>query len=440
MHPIVLRNGLVGAQVTVALNQANGKVPVNSTASIRPRSVLGLKYLELNYGDSKKMFADGGVMPASQTSVPVQFDDINQLFDARTRPAIEQDLVGYGDALTARGSSLNDTIAALPSLFGHLRPVAAYLSDPRTQLSRFLVALRGFFGTISPVAQTNVRLFADQATTFAALARSPRDLENTIRFSPPTLDVSTRSLRVQQPFLVDLTTFSRFMRPATAQLRDALPNINPALSAGVRVLPRTPPMNQRLDAVLAALKALAQAPGTNVALNGLVGTVNSLNPTIRYLGPQVTVCNHWNYFWVELADLVSERTNFGMSQRALINFANHQTNNMGDQGATQPANGYQAGDLPSPPPTGTSDAEYLHGPAYGSAVDNQGNADCEDGQRGYQLKLDTLDGNRRSIDAEAHTPGVQGTTWTGLSQVPPGETYTRNPNYGPQLPVVPSNP
>src|SRR5205823_4940159 len=113
MHPIVLRNGLVGAQVTLALNQANGRVPVNSTASIRPRSVLGLKYLELNYGDSKRVFADGGVMPASRTSVPVQFDDINQMFDARTRPAIEQDLVGYGDVLTARGSALNDTIASL---------------------------------------------------------------------------------------------------------------------------------------------------------------------------------------------------------------------------------------------------------------------------------------------------------------------------------------
>ena len=65
----------------------------------------------------------------------------------------------------ARGSSLNDTIASLPSLFGHLQPVAHYLADPNTQLSRFFVALNGFFGTISPVAQANARLFADQATS-----------------------------------------------------------------------------------------------------------------------------------------------------------------------------------------------------------------------------------------------------------------------------------
>jgi virulence factor Mce-like protein len=439
MHPIELPNGTVGAQLVLQLNTSNGRVPVDSTATIRPRSLLGLKYVDLNLGHSKRVFPDGGTLPASQTNVPVQFDDINTMFDARTRPAIEQNLAGYGDALTARGSALNDTIASLPALFQHIQPVARYLTDPHTELTRFLVALNGFFGTISPVAQTNARLFADQATTFAAISHSASDLENTIKESPPTLDVSTSSLRAQQPFLVDLTTFSNYFAPATAQLRDALPNIDPALQAGVRVLPRTPGMNQKLQSVLQALENMARDPGTNVALNGLNGTVSTLNPTIRYLGPYVTVCNDWNYFWVQLADLVSEQTNFGMAQRALLQFANHQTNNVGDQGATQPANGYQPGDPPSPPPTGTADAEYLHGPAYGAAVDNQGNADCETGQRGYQKQLNSLDPQHRQLVTDAHTPGIQGATWTGLSRVPPGETFSRAPVTGPQLAVVPGN-
>jgi ABC-type transporter Mla subunit MlaD len=294
--------------------------------------------------------------------------------------------------------------------------------------------------TVAPVAQTNARLFGDQATTYRALSRSPRDLENTIRYSPPTLDVSTDSLRAQQPFLADLTTFSRYFAPATAQLRDALPNINPALVAGVKVLPKTPPMNKQLESVLAALRALGRDPGTNVAINGLTGTVTSLNPTLRFLGPYVTVCNQWNYFWVELADLVSEQTNFGMAQRALLNFTNHQTNNVGDQGASQPANGYQPGDPPSPPPTGTADAEYLHGPNYGSAVNNNGSADCEGGQRGYPLNVNSSDSGHRPLDTDSHTPGVQGTTWSGLTRVPPGETYSRNPVTGPQLAYDPANP
>jgi hypothetical protein len=171
----------------------------------------------------------------------------------------------------------------------------------------------------------------------------------------------------------------------------------------------------------------------------LHSTVTTVGPLLRYLGPYVTVCNEWNYFWVELADLVSQQTNFGMAQRALANFANQQTNSVGKQGAYLPANGYQPGDLPSVP-NGFADAEYLHGPVYASAVDNQGNADCEVGQRGYPAKLNHFDPAGRSLQQDAHNPGSQGTTWTGLARVPQGETYSRNPLYGPQLPPNESNP
>ena len=54
-------------------------------------------------------------MPISHTSVPVQFEDVFQTFDAKTRSAIDKNLVGFGDTLAARGSALNDTIASLPA-------------------------------------------------------------------------------------------------------------------------------------------------------------------------------------------------------------------------------------------------------------------------------------------------------------------------------------
>ena len=432
MHPIELSNGTVGAELTLKLNESNGRVPVDSTASVLPRSLLGLKYLELNYGHSDRIYPDGGTIPVSHTNVPVQFDDIYGMFDPKTRTAVQHDLAGYGDVLTARGSSLNDTIASLPALFGNLRPVAAYLSDPHTELTRLLRALGGFFSTISPVAQVNSRLFTDQATTFAAISQNAGDLEQTISQSPPTLDVSTASLKVQQPFLTDLTTFSDYMAPATAELRAALPNVNPALSAGIKVLPRTPAMNQKLEGVLTSLQSLARDPGTNVAINGLASTVNTLDPTIRYLGPYVTVCNSWNNMWVNLADLVSEQTSFGMAQRALLNFGNQQTDSVTSLPAAQPANGQNV------PPGQTP--EYLHSGNYTAAIASNGTADCEAGQRGYVKQLNASDPQHRNLGTDQHIPGEQGQTWTGLAKVPPGETFTRNPSTGPQVPYNPSNP
>ena len=102
------------------------------------------------------------------------------------------------------------------------------------------------------------------------------------------------------------------------------------------MLPRTPSTNQKLEGVLGSLKSLALDPGTNLALNGLNATVGTLNPMIRYLGPYVTVCNQFNYFWEEIQDLVSEQTSFGMAQRALIQFNNHQASNAGVAGSRIP--------------------------------------------------------------------------------------------------------
>ncbi|HUZ27912.1 MAG TPA: MlaD family protein, partial [Solirubrobacteraceae bacterium] len=126
MHPVQLPSGVVGAEAVLKLDRSFGAVPVNSTAAIPARNLFGQKYVDLERGTSSQVIPDGGVMPARQTTIPVQFDDIYKIFDARTRPAVQQDLVGFGDTFTARGSSLNDTIASLPDLFAHLTPVARY--------------------------------------------------------------------------------------------------------------------------------------------------------------------------------------------------------------------------------------------------------------------------------------------------------------------------
>jgi virulence factor Mce-like protein len=434
MKPVALPSGQTGAQLTLNLDQAHGKVPVDSTATIQPLSVLGTKYVDLHTGTSSQVISDGGLLPLGQTHVPVQFDDVFKTFDPKTRIAIQDSLAGAGDALTARGSALNDTISSLPPLFLHLQPVAKYLSDPSTNLTGFFDNLERFMGAVAPVAQANADLFTQMATTFAAFDKEPNNLQATIAKSPSTEAVSTESLKVQQPFLVDLTTFGKAMTPATASLNDALPAFVPAIQAGTRTLARTPSLNANLQQMMNALKDLAQAPGTNIALNGLVSTVTTLNPMVRYLGPYQTVCDSWNYWWTYLSEHISEQTAFGFAQRALLNSANGaQKNAVTSQGATAPVNG---GSMDSP----QGGNAFLHAQPYGAAIDNQGNADCETGQRGYPKKLNAFDTQGRNLAVDPHTPGDQGPTFHGRTRVPAGETFSRNPQTGPQLPANPSNP
>jgi virulence factor Mce-like protein len=434
LRPIRLKNGATGAQLLLKLDQAHSKVPIDSTATILSRSLLGLKYVELHIGQARQVFADGGTLPIKQTTVPVQVDDVFNTFTARTRDSIQRDLYGFGNTLAARGSALNDTIASLPELLTHLQPVAAYLSDPSTQLTRFFTTLNASVSAVRPESNTLVSLFGDVSTTFQAITRDPAAYEATIAEAPSTLDTSTDSLRAQQPFLADLTTLGHALTPATAELTASLPDITPAIEAGTHTLARAPALNSKLQDTMNALRDLAVNPGTNMALNALRDTVGTLNPMIRYLGPYVTVCNSWNYWWTFLSEHISEETTVGFAQRALFNQPNPiQPNNVGTQGATAPVNG----GIADSPLGGNA---YLHAPNYGAAIDNQGNADCEIGQRGYPKRLNAFDPQQRKLVVDPHTPGDQGQTFAGRARVPKGETFSRTPQFGPQLTPNPRNP
>jgi hypothetical protein len=147
------------------------------------------------------------------------------------------------------------------------------------------------------------------------------------------------------------------------------------------------------------------------------------------------VCNDWNYMWTFLAEHISEATSFGFAQRVLLNQANSlQPDNVSSQGAVAPVNG---GGSTSTISGGNA---YLHSQNYGAAVGNSGAADCETGQRGYPLKLNHHDPQGRDLGLDPHTPGSQGSTYSGRARVPAGETFSRNPTTGPQLASTPGNP
>jgi virulence factor Mce-like protein len=439
LRPVTLPSGRTVAIVTLKLDEKTGSLPIDSIVKVRPRSALGLKYVEVTKGRSRRTLHDGDTIPLAHTAAQVQLDDLNKLFDQRTRQASQGNLVAFGNAFTGRGQDLNATIGELPALFGYLQPVAANLASPQTELGRFFRALGDTARVVAPVARTNAQLFTDMGITFAALARDPEALKATIAKSPSTLAVSTASLRAQRPFLDDTAAFSHDLRFATHELRAALPDINPALEEGTPVVARTVDTSQRLKGVFGSLRDLVRAPGTNIALRGLLATVTTLNPTLRFLGPYVTVCDSWNYFWTYTAEHFSEADPTGEVQRALLNSSAGQLNDFGNAGAFETVNGEGYSNL-TPFQKARGDQEFFQGMVTGAAVNKDGTADCESGQRGQLShgaifgRPNDLEGNPFFVANDPHTPGSQGPTYAGLSRVPPGETFTRDNQTGALLP------
>jgi len=422
MKPVQLSAGRVGAELELKLDKSIGEVPEDSRWRIRPRSALGLKYLELVEGRAKQSYADGDTVPLERTETNVDLDEIFNMFDAKTRKASQDNLRGFGDAFAGRGAAVGRTVEEAPRLLGHLEPVARNLAAPQTELPRFFKELGDAARVIAPISETNARLFTTMADTWEAVGRDPEALQSFLEKQAPTMDAAISSFQVQRPFLRELTEFSTEFSGATAELRGALPDINPALETGTRVQKKVPELNERLEGTFDAVHDLTSAPSTNAAIRALTATVTTLNPQMRFYGPFVTVCNAPTYFFTYLAEHFSENDSTGSAQRALLNFAGQQDDSIGAMAADEPANGNEVKE---------GNKQYLHADPYGAAVTPDGRADCEAGQRGYLERNARFYDKKYKIEQDARTPGAQGPTYAGRPRVPKGQTFTAIPETGP---------
>jgi len=431
MRPVRLSDGTTGALAILKLDKVAGEIPVDSTVSIRPRSVLGLKYVQLTRGKSDKTYEDGGTLPASQARFPVTLDEYFGTFDDDTRSAVRENLKGFGNALSLRGASINRTLSDAPRFLRHLEPVARTLADDDTHLDRFFKELGDAARVVAPVADRYSHSFTAGADTFEAWSRRPQRLQQTLDRSAPTMRTGIRSFRTQRPFLRELRGFSIALDDATKEFPRSLPLVTRALRTGIPVVAKQPPVNEDLRTTLASLQDLTGDPAFGYALRGLGRTTGILNPLLQFVGPYVTVCNYFNYSFTHLGEHVTEPDPTGTSQRTLLNQAPRPRNptdpSYGSIGAKRPANGEEVTSGP---------AVFHHTNVYGAAIDHEGNADCESGQRGYQEKLTTYSSDPKlKIVVDPHSPGDQGPTFTGLSRVPPGQTFSRLPKYGPKMPA-----
>ena len=381
MKPRRLRNGRVGAVIELKLDQAAAPFPRDSRVIIRPRSPLALKIIEFERGRARQTIADGGNVPVGQSEIRTDLDELYTLFDAPTRQGARNNLEGFGTAFAGRGRDLSQTIQSLPSFLGALSPVMRNLSDPRTDIAGFITELNRFTGTIAPVADRFARGFRFQADTFEAIGRDPGALRATIEKSPPTLADSERSFRVQRPFLRETTALSRELNRTSRTLRTALPPLNRALEVATPVTRRSVELNDELVGAFASLRDLTATPTTNGALRGLTATVTTLNPTLRFIGPFITVCNYWNIFWTFTAEHFTAPTPTGGAQRVLLNNGVTQNDNVS---SSMGANEYATGRGLMPRPDQDPIRQYAHtNTAGGLAINSQGEADCLPGQQGY---------------------------------------------------------
>ncbi|MEA2425961.1 MAG: phospholipid/cholesterol/gamma-HCH transport system substrate-binding protein, partial [Thermoleophilaceae bacterium] len=386
----VLNNGQVIAVLDLKLETTVEKLPKDSSVLVRPRSALGLKYVQITLGKSKQGFDNGSTVPLTAAKPqPVEIDEVFNMFDAKTRAAQQKNLYEFGNALAGRGSSLNTFIGDLNPLLSVLTPVLQNLSNTRTQLGRLFPALERVASAVAPVAETQASLFRNLDTTFIALNNVARPfIQETIQLAPPSLAEGIRDFPQQRVFLANSTLLFRELLPGVKALRAAIPDLSAALVAGTPALARSPSFNKGVADVFVTLRDFALDPIPTIGLKTLTNTVTTLQPTLDFLRPVQTNCNYISLFARNAASLLSEGDKNGTWQRFIIIATPQGPNNEGGP-SSAPANGG------GPDPK----ANFLHTNPYPNVGATGQPNECEAGNETYVAGQQVI----------GNPPGNQGT-------------------------------
>lgn len=313
IEPVRHRDGNVTARLHVKLETEVKPLPVDSTIIIRPRSALGLKYVEVTRGTSDRGFEEGATVPlAAATPRPVEFDEFFDMFDERTREANATNLREFGDALAGRGSSINQAIVALDPLTKNAIPLLETLADPATGFGRLFPALEQTAAAVAPVAEQQGQLFRNLATTFTAFdAIAIPYLQDTISGGPPAMRAAIRSFPLQRRLLANATAFFEDLQPGAAALTTAGPPLAEAFRIGTTTVRRAAALNDELARTLRTLEAFAEDPQVALGLHGLRNTVEELTPTVDHLAGAQINCNYLALLLNNAASIESDGSDQG---------------------------------------------------------------------------------------------------------------------------------
>ncbi len=234
------------ALVTVQITDDHWPLHTGLTADIRPKSLLGEKYVDIHDGStSKPAFDATTVLHETQQAVPVELDQFINSLDAPTRNAARVLLSDLGAGVAGRGQSLNEAIAAGKSDLANLAVFGTTLNNRDADLDRILVGLDGVLSKITT---------SDQLTQLSQLITNGQQTLNAIE--------------TQQ------TSFSRqFVDAQTAlgELNTAIDSAVPSLRATLNVAPDLLKATSEESYWLAFLGGKANNPTVLTALdNGLL--------------------------------------------------------------------------------------------------------------------------------------------------------------------------
>jgi phospholipid/cholesterol/gamma-HCH transport system substrate-binding protein len=267
-----------GALVTMSIESDGLPIHNDATMKIRPRLFLeGNFFIDLSPGSpSAPVVEDGSTLPLSQTSVPVQIDQVLDIFTADPRTGMQQVIHGFGQTVNDGGA------VGLQHIYREFAPTSIPLAEATEaaqgerpdDLSDFIAHAGSLAGTIAARNQQLGTLLQGFNQTMGAFADQQDNLKSTFADLNQTLSIANPTLSELDRALGPLRQFAIDIRPALNEAPSVLSHATPLLDAASRLLaPGVAPvllrelgpavsslnlLEQKLPALLNLVKPVAQ--------------------------------------------------------------------------------------------------------------------------------------------------------------------------------------
>lgn len=260
-------NGI--AQVGLELERTALPVHRDARATIRPVSLLGERFVDLDRGSpDAPLMTDGEVIGRERTGQNVDLDQVLNALDGNTSSALAALVTTLGAGMQGNGDQLDEAVRKLAPAMADTDRLAKVLNEHNEVLNRLV-------SDAVPVAKA---LAADNGATMDRLVVSANGLLGTTAANQQKFDTSLaelpETLRVVRGTLADLTDAAGATTPTLAELRPVTDTLT-ELSKELETFSTT------------ADRALADANPLLEKANAMVEKAGPVAATLRKSGPDM---------------------------------------------------------------------------------------------------------------------------------------------------------
>jgi phospholipid/cholesterol/gamma-HCH transport system substrate-binding protein len=188
----------------------------DTTLRVRPRSPVGVHFIELVPGTHGTPLANNAILPATNSTASTELDSALATLNAPARTHAQELLNALGTGFAGRGQDINQTFQNWPTGLGDIKLVTGAIASHTGAAGRFIQYSNGAAAAADPVRQTIATGFQPESQALQPFYRAGDGLSSTLQKAPSDFSSTRAGLSQTDPFLSALAALTHDALPALA--------------------------------------------------------------------------------------------------------------------------------------------------------------------------------------------------------------------------------